>query len=229
MSMIDRYEDVRERMETACRRAGRRADEVRLVAVSKYVDTERMQALADLGVKSFGENHAQEVREKKTFFERNGIDVHFIGQLQTNKIKYICGTASIVESIDRQSLLDALESKCAALDLTTDVLLQVNIGDEPQKGGVSVELLPALLESAGQAAHLRLRGLMCVPPALEPEAARPYFARMRTLFDRLRGEASGADFNVLSMGMSHDFPVAIEEGATEVRVGTALFGARDRK
>lgn len=229
MSMIERYEDVRARMAAACQKAGRREDEVRLVAVSKYVDTDHMQELADLGVRDFGENHAQEVREKKTFFERNGIYVHFIGQLQTNKIKYICGTASVVESIDRQSLVDALESKCAALDLTTDILLQVNIGDEPQKGGVSVDGLPALLDGVAQAGRLRLRGLMCVPPALDPEAARPYFARMRTLFEQLRCGAVGSNFNVLSMGMSHDFPVAIEEGATEVRVGTALFGARDRK
>lgn len=232
MSMTDfaaNYEEVETRIARACARSGRLRSEVTLVAVSKYVPVERMQEAYDLGVRVFGENHAQEVHQKQTFFEQPGVRVHFIGHLQTNKLKYVCGNVAMIESLDRPSLLTALQQKQCAIDAVTDVLIQVNIGNEEQKGGVALDALDAFAEEVRTCSHLRLRGLMCVPPALSPEETRPYFVKMRALFESMRERYSGQPFDTLSMGMSHDFEVAIMEGATEVRVGSALFGARDRK
>ena len=220
---------VREEMTAACHRAGRKPENVALVAVSKYQSMERMAEVVAAGILAFGENHAQELTEKKTFFEQQGCRVHFIGQLQTNKIKYVCGFADLIESVDRQNLAQQLEQKAAGIGVVQDVLIQVNIGAEDQKGGVPDEDLDSFAESLVQYANLRLRGLMCVPPAVEAEQARVYFRKMRAYFDRLSDRWSANGFDTLSMGMSHDFVVAIEEGATQVRVGSRIFGARDRK
>ena len=223
------YEQVSERMLRACQAAGRRRDEVRLVAVSKYVPVERMQEAYTLGIRIFGENHAQELHEKQTFFEQEGCEPHFIGHLQTNKLKYVCGFASLMESVDSLHLAEAIQKRSETLGIVSDVLIQVNIGDETQKGGVAVSELERLREAVEACEHLRLRGLMCVPPALSPEKTRPYFARMRTLFETMQREDRSPWLDTLSMGMSHDYEVAIMEGATQVRVGSALFGARDHK
>ncbi len=186
-----------------------------------------MRQAVDCGIALFGENHAQELVEKKTFFELNRCSVHFIGQLQTNKIKCIIGSMDMVESVDRVRLANALNERAKALDIVSDILLQVNIGNEPQKGGVAEADLDLVTDTIAALHHLRLRGLMCVPPALPSEQTRPYFRRMKTLFDALAGRF-GPMFDTLSMGMSHDYPVAVEEGATQIRLGSALFGARDR-
>ena len=223
------YFDICARMERACAAAGRDVSEVRLVAVSKYVPVSRMQEAYDLGVRVFGENHAQELHEKQTFFEQDGCSVHFIGHLQTNKLKYVCGSSAMIESVDRIGLVEALQTRGAAHGIVSDVLVQVNIGDEPQKGGVAVAELSALLDAVVGSGNLRLRGAMCVPPALAQEEVRPYFARMRALFERMQSAYPQQRIDTLSMGMSHDFEVAIQEGATEVRVGSALFGAREQK
>ena len=221
--------DVRGEIANACARAGRAPESVRLVAVSKYQTTEQMAEAVAGGILTFGENHAQELNEKKTFFEQHGCEVHFIGQLQTNKIKYVCGFADLVESVDRQNLAQQLQQKAEARGIVQDILIQVNIGAEDQKGGVPDEDLDSFAESLAQYSHLRLRGLMCVPPAVEPEEARAYFRKMRLHFEQLQARMDCAVFDTLSMGMSHDFTVAIEEGATQVRVGSRIFGARDRK
>ena len=220
--------DVRAEIEGACARAGRAPESVHLVAVSKYQPVERMVEAVAAGIQTFGENHAQELNEKKTFFEQQGCRVHFIGQLQTNKIKYVCGFADLIESVDRPSLVEQLEQKAAFMGTVQDVLIQVNIGAEDQKGGVRDEDLDSFADSLGSCPHLRLRGLMCVPPAVEAEQARAYFRRMRTRFEQLQKRFDPTVFDTLSMGMSHDFAVAIEEGATQVRVGSRIFGARDR-
>ena len=219
---------VREQMEAACQRAGRRADEVRLVAVTKYVDTGRIAEAIAAGVCNFGENHAQELNQKKTFFEQHGCFVHFIGQLQTNKIKYVCGCVGVIESVDRPNLAELLQRRAESLGVVQEVLLQVNIGAEQQKGGVADVDLESFTESLARYSNLRVRGLMCVPPAVRAEEARRYFRRMRELFERMRGCGREA-FDTLSMGMSHDFAIAIEEGATEIRVGAAIFGAREQR
>ncbi len=229
MSVSHSYAAVRERVERACDRAGRSPLQVRLVAVSKYVPVARMQEAYELGIRFFGENHAQELHEKKTFFEQGGCNVHFIGHLQTNKLKYVCGDVALIESVDRPGLVAALQKRSASMGIVSDVLIQINVGDEPQKGGVAVKELDAFVQTVASCVNLRLRGAMCVPPALPPEQTRPYFAHMRELFDRIRAACPELPVDTLSMGMSHDFDVAIQEGATEVRVGSALFGARNQK
>ncbi len=221
--------EVREQIAGACARAGRDEKDVLLVAVSKYQSVERIAESVAAGVTAFGENHAQELTEKKTFFEQHGCRVHFIGQLQTNKIKYVCGFADLIESVDRPNLAARLHQRAEALGVVQEILIQVNIGAEDQKGGVPDEDLDSFADSLTQYPCLRLRGLMCVPPAVEAEQARAYFRKMRAHFDRLSGRPGMQTLDTLSMGMSHDFAVAIEEGATQVRVGTRIFGARDRK
>ena len=219
---------VREQIVSACQRAGRSPEEVSLIAVSKYQSVEQILQAVEAGVLRFGENHAQELNEKKTFFEQHGCKVHFVGQLQTNKIKYVCGFADMIESVDRGNLASLLNRKAEALALVQDILIQVNIGSESQKGGVTGEDLDSFAESMAQYPYLRLRGLMCIPPPGEAEQARPYFRMMRARFERLCGKLGSGVFDTLSMGMSHDFVTAIEEGATEIRVGTRIFGAREQ-
>ncbi|MPM17509.1 Pyridoxal phosphate homeostasis protein [bioreactor metagenome] len=221
--------EVRAEMARACERVNRSPESVTLVAVSKYQNIERIREAAEAGITAFGENHAQELNEKKTFFEQQGCRAHFIGQLQTNKIKYVCGFAGLVESIDRLSLAQAMQQKAEARGIVQDILIQVNIGEEEQKGGVTDGDLDCFAESIAGFSHLNVRGLMCVPPAVEAELARGYFRRMRALFEHMRQKQEFTAFDILSMGMSHDYPVAIEEGATEIRVGTGIFGARNQK
>ena len=220
---------VREEMTAACHRAGRKPENVALIAVSKYQSVERMAEVVAAGILAFGENHAQELTEKKTFFEQQGCSVHFIGQLQTNKIKYVCGFAGLVESIDRLTLAQAMQQKAETRGVVQDILIQVNIGEEEQKGGVTDGDLDCFAESIAGFNHMNVRGLMCVPPAVEAEQTRGYFRRMRALFEHMRQKQEFTAFDILSMGMSHDYPVAIEEGATEIRVGTGIFGVRNQK
>ncbi len=221
--------EVYDEMARACARVDRAPESVLLVAVSKYQSVEHMQEAYDAGIRVFGENHAQELTEKKTFFEQHDCAVHFIGHLQTNKIKYVCGFVGLIESVDRQDLAGLIERRAEARGVVQDILIQVNIGAEDQKGGVSDEDLDSFADSFAAYPHLRLRGLMCVPPAVEAEQARPYFRKMRAHFRRLSDRFDPGVFDTLSMGMSHDFAAAIEEGATQVRVGTRIFGARDKK
>lgn len=222
------YCDVRSRMESACARSGRGAGDVRLIAVTKFVDIPRIAEAVTAGVTEVGENRVQDLKEKLNFFEQHGLTTHFIGQLQTNKLKYVCNRVGTIQSVDRAALCEKLEQAAAANGGVQDVFVQVNIGDEPQKGGISIPELPSLVGILSECSHLCVKGLMCVPPAGEPEAARPYFRRMYELFCRLRREYPKLPIAELSMGMSHDFEVAIEEGATMVRVGTAIFGERTK-
>ena len=226
MTIRENLESVREQMRLACQRAGRAESDVKLIAVTKFVEIARIQEAVDAGVTEIGENRAQEFTEKLNFYKQNHLRAHFIGQLQTNKVKYICGKADLIQSVDREPLLDAILGYAERNDLTQDVTIEVNIGREPQKGGVMPEALFPLLERIAGSKHARLRGLMCVPPAIEKEAVRPYFREMRTLFERVQRAYPALPIDTLSMGMSHDFDVAIEEGATTVRVGTAIFGPR---
>ena len=221
-TIVENLQQVRERMEAACAAAGRSADAVRLIAVTKFVDVARIEEAVAAGVREVGENRAQELTEKLTFFEQHGCDVHFIGQLQTNKIKYVCGAVKLIHSVDRLPL----QRRAASLGLVQDVLLQVNVGDEAQKGGAAVDALLPLLESVAQLPNLCVRGLMCVPPALPPEQARAYFASLRELLFTAHNRFPELPLTELSMGMTHDFEAAILEGATMVRIGTGIFGAR---
>jgi hypothetical protein len=213
---------VRERIASACRRAGRSPEGVLLIAVSKTVDVERIgQALA-AGVPALGENRVQEARDKVAVLGRP-VPWHLVGSLQTNKARAAVQIFDWIHSVDRLELARELDRRARAAGRTLDALVEVNLGEESQKGGVAPAELKALADAMRGSEAIRLRGLMVIPPATDtPEQARPYFRRLRELRDDLGLEH-------LSMGMSADFEVAIEEGATMVRVGTAIFGPRPRR
>ncbi|MDO4493263.1 MAG: YggS family pyridoxal phosphate-dependent enzyme [Clostridia bacterium] len=227
INVAENYRSVEERVSEACKRAGRPRSEVTLVAVTKYVDTERIGQAIDAGACMAGENHAQEFREKLTFYKMRNCPVRFIGQLQSNKIKYLIGEAVCIDSVDRLSLAEEIGKRAAKNGVVQDILIEVNIGNEEAKGGISPDAAEAFVASVMEIPNVRLRGLMCVPPA--GEEARPYFRSTRMLFDRLRTLWPDSAIDTLSMGMSGDFETAIEEGATMVRVGSGIFGKRDRK
>jgi len=199
--------------------------QVTLVAVSKTKPADDIQSLYDLGQRDFGENYVQEMVEKAGALEDlPELRLHFIGALQRNKAKACASVASLVHTVDREELVVELGRRLGALSRRLEVLVEVNVGGEASKAGCSPEALPALLEVCSNATNLRVVGLMAIPPNLEePSAMRPYFSRLRELRDAHGGAALLPE---LSMGMSHDFQVAIEEGATLVRIGTAIFGAR---
>ena len=228
MSIAENIALVRETMADACRRAGRDEKDVKLIAVTKYVEEARIAEAFACGLMTVGENHAQEVRDKLTFYKQYGAELHFIGQLQSNKVKYIIGNAHLIQSTDREKLLLDINAHAKKLDLVQGVLLQVNIGDEVQKGGASIQDVPYLLELMCGLKNLRAEGFMCVPPDVDAEAARPYFARLYELREKYCSLFPELPLQELSMGMSHDYPQAILEGATMVRVGTAIFGKRDK-
>ena len=217
---------VRGRIARACERAGREASSVRLVAVSKTQPLEKLRAALGAGQRALGENYAQELREKADALAAlSGAqpEWHFLGALQTNKARLVVGRAQLVHTCDRASLARELHKRAAALGAVQRVLVEVNLGDEPQKGGVAPAGLHELLRAVAALPALRCEGLMCIPP--EDLAPRAHFARLRALRDGARDAGLG-NLPELSMGMSADYEEAILEGATIVRVGTAIFGAR---
>lgn len=223
----ENLEVIRERMAAAAIRASRNPDSVKLVAVSKRVPVERIQEAVDAGHFLFGENYLQEAQDK---IKKLGPEVtwHFIGHLQSNKAKPASELFQVVETIDRLKLAKNLEKHLAINDNILSILIQVNIGRELQKTGVLPEDAEELLQSIAEFPHLKVKGLMAMPPFLEPEAVRAYFRQMRQMVDELvvKGLLGKDGQPELSMGMSGDYEVAIEEGSTLVRVGTALFGTR---
>jgi pyridoxal phosphate enzyme (YggS family) len=216
----------RERSARAELAAGRPAGAARLIAVSKKMPPEDVRAALQAGQRAFGENYGQELRDKRAALagEPQPPTWHFIGPLQSNKVKYVAGQVALVHTLDSPALLEAFEARGA----DQECLVQVNVAGEAQKRGVSVAELPALLDRFAAAAHVRCAGLMLIPPFTDdPAAARPHFAALRALRDREAARARpNVDLRELSMGMSGDFEQAIAEGATLVRVGTAIFGAR---
>jgi pyridoxal phosphate enzyme (YggS family) len=219
-----RVAEVRRAIAAACGRCGRQPDEVTLVGISKTHPAAAVQAVVDAGVTILGESRVQEAAEKVPYL--TGIaELHLVGRLQRNKAKAAVALFDVIHSLDRVPLAEALDAVARAAGKVQRVFVQVNIGDEAQKGGVARGGVPELLAAVAALPQLRLEGLMCVPPyARDPEAARPYFRALARLAAEHR-PAEGPPL-ALSMGMSHDFEVAIEEGATHVRVGTALFGER---
>lgn len=227
MSIRENYLEICQNIADAAKQAGRRAEDITLVAVSKFVDEERIRLAHEAGANVFGESRAQELGEKMPMFEEFGADVHFIGQLQTNKVKYVIGNASLIQSVDRLELAKEISRLAVKAGITQNVLAEVNIGGEAQKGGIAPDELKDLISVISELPGIRVKGLMCVPPAVGEEEARRYFASMRRLFENIASAGiPGVDMRELSMGMSGDYKSAIKEGATMVRVGTAIFGAR---
>jgi PLP dependent protein len=211
---------VRERLARAAERAGRRPEDVRLIGVSKTVDVERIRAALAAGLRVLGENRVQEAKAKIAELGRSAAAWHLIGHLQTNKVKDALELFDVIHSLDRLELARELERRAAARGQAVEALLQVNVAAEATKGGFGPEAVGEALDAIGKMPHVQVTGLMAIPPEVErAEDSRPWFRRLRELAQR-------HGLHTLSMGMSGDFEVAIEEGATMVRVGTAIFGPR---
>jgi pyridoxal phosphate enzyme (YggS family) len=214
---------VRQAIATSAERAGRDPGEVVLVAVTKTLPVERIREAIGLGLRQFGENRVQEALPKIEEIGPADLDWHLIGHLQTNKIKFIEGRFRMVQSVDSVGLTEALDQR---LQSALEVLIEVNVAEEPQKTGALPADLSAVARAVNGAQHLRLRGLMTVAPMVaDPEQVRPIFRKLVTLRDTT-SQQLGVPLPVLSMGMTDDYPVAIEEGATMLRLGRALFGPR---
>jgi len=222
----ERLAAVLARIDAAARRAGRDPADVRLLAVSKQQPGAAVAAAADAGQREFGENYVREGVAKVEALRDRGLTWHFIGQLQANKSREVAEHFQWVHTVDRERIATRLDAQRPHYAGPLDVLLQVRLGDEPGKGGVEPGDLPRLAEFVAGLPRLRLRGLMCIPPPADDEAAqRRPFARLRDLLGDLNRR--GHSLDTLSMGMSGDLEAAVLEGATLVRIGTAVFGPRD--
>lgn len=227
MDIRENINRTKQRIAEAAKRAGRSPDEITLIAVTKTVKQELIQQAIDAGVTNIGENIVKEFLAKyKTF--QNNVLWHLIGTLQTNKIKYIIDKNMLIHSLDRVSLAVELEKRASKINKVVPALIQINIGKEKSKSGIYEEDLHQFLIQIGNYPHLRILGLMAIAPlADDPEDVRPYFTRLRHLFDEFKNlDLENVDMKYLSMGMSNDFEVAIEEGANMVRIGRAIFGER---
>ncbi len=218
MSIRDNIAAVEERIARACVRAGRAREDVMLVAVSKTFPAEFVDEAIAAGITEIGENRVQEARDKKPLV-RGSVRWHLIGHLQTNKAKDAVRLFDVIEAVDSLDLAEKLARAAEGQGKTIDVMLQVNIGDEPQKSGLGRGDVDAVAKQVAGLAPLRLIGLMAIPPVGTPDESRPYFRELRSIRDAL-------GLKELSMGMSEDFEAAIEEGSTMVRVGRAIFGSR---
>lgn len=231
MSIAENVARVRERIAAAAARVRRDPHSITLMAVSKTVDRERIRQASQAGVRVFGENRVQEFEEKFPAPEdRKDGDWHLIGHLQSNKARKAAEIFDAVDTLDSRRLAEKLDHAAAALARVLPVLIEIKVGGEELKSGIPMDSpeLEKLLRAMPGFEHLQMRGLMAVPPFTEnPEAARPYFRLLRDLRDSIAARGlPRVGMNTLSMGMSHDFEVAIEEGSTCVRVGTAIFGER---
>lgn len=229
-SVAENLERIRERIRVAGRRAGR-SDEVTIVAATKLVPAERITEAYRAGLRHFGENRVQELEAKRHQLSLPEATWRLIGHLQTNKAKRAAALFNRVDSLDSLRLAEKLAAAAAGLGRRLPVLVEVHLDEEPGKHGVEPDALVELAEKVAALEALALEGLMALPPYLEPpERVRPYFRRLRELAEALAHRGlPGVEMRELSMGMSHDFEIAIEEGATQVRLGTALFGPRPAK
>jgi pyridoxal phosphate enzyme (YggS family) len=227
MGVRENVQKIKERIERACERAGRDPMEVSILAASKTRTPEEIREVFEAGIRLFGENRVQEARDKIPLLSDLPIEWHMIGHLQRNKVKYAVNLFDVVESLDSKELADELEKRLSKVGKRMRVFIEVKLSPEETKHGCSPEEALELARYVLSLEHLKLEGLMTVPPYFEDlELVRPYFRKLREIRDNLEG-ALGVNFPHLSMGMSHDFEVAVEEGATIVRIGTAIFGLRN--
>lgn len=224
----DNLAQVEHNMEEACRRAGRDRSEVTLIAVSKTKPVETLQEAYDLGVRVFGENKVQEMADKYEVLPKD-IQWHLIGHLQRNKVKYIIDKAVLIHSMDSLRLAQTIEKEAEKHNLTAHILIEVNVAREESKFGIFPEDLESLVDEIAKLPHIQVDGLMTIAPFVsDPEENRPVFRELRKLsVDISAKKVDNVNMSVLSMGMTNDYQVAIEEGATMVRVGTGIFGARN--
>jgi len=228
VEMSERLRDVERRLEQACARSGRKREDVKVIAVTKYVSVKTAENVAELGIADIGENRWPDAKPKWEALGNQAV-FHYIGSLQTNKAKDVIGKFGYVHSLDRVSLAEAIQKRAEALDVKVSCFLQVNVSGEQSKHGLEPQAVPAFLEELRKYDRIRPIGLMTMAPyESEPEETRPVFRALRKLRDELN-ESRQADERLteLSMGMSNDFEVAVEEGATWVRLGTVLVGKED--
>ena len=227
MSISENLAEIHRRIRTAAGTAGRNPDGIRLVAVSKTRPAADISEAFAAGQLLFGENYVQEFAAKAAEVQEP-VEWHFIGHLQSNKVKYIAGQVALIHSVDRISLATEIDRQWGKLGKICDILVQVNISGEETKSGTTEEGAIQLVRECAKLPHIRVRGLMTMPPFFDdPEAARPYFTELRRLSKTIAAHnVAGVEMVELSMGMSGDFEAAIEEGATLIRVGTAIFGNR---
>ena len=227
-TIADRVRSIVDEIRHAAVRAGRNPESVRLLAASKTVSVERVREAVDAGIWHLGENRLQEALPKIEALDREGVVWHFIGTLQRRKVKSVVGRFETIHSVDSLALAEEIARQAKSAGLRQRVLLEVNLGEESSKGGFAPAALVQVLPRLNELEQLDVRGLMAIPPpTATAEAARPYFRQLRELAQALTAQGCrNINMQELSMGMSHDFAVAVEEGATYVRVGTAIFGAR---
>ena len=229
MGIKNNIDGLYEKIDRACDKSGRKTDSVKLVAVSKRFNTDKILEAYESGIRDFGENYAQEFRDKTREINSSINDLinwHFIGNLQKNKIKYVAGKTKLIHTLDSESLAIELNKKALDLDVIINCLLEVNISGEASKSGVEPLEVVNLLDKISGLKNIKVLGLMGMPPYFsDPEMTRPYFVKLRELRDSININYS--EITELSMGMSHDFEVAISEGATIIRLGSAIFGPRN--
>ena len=229
MSMLlDNLNDVEKRIQAACDRSGRKREEVLLVAVSKTKPVEMIEEIMAAGIVEFGENKPQELRDKYEVLPKN-LHFHMIGHLQTNKIKYVIDRAVLIHSIDSIRLAEAVNAEAKKHDRIMPVLVEVNVAQEESKFGINAKETEELIRKIEKFEHVRIKGLMTIAPYTEdPESNREYFREIKKLSVDIRDKnIDNVSMDVLSMGMTGDYMVAVEEGATMVRVGTGIFGERN--
>lgn len=227
--MSEKYllDGVKARICKSAHKAGRKMDNICLIGASKHIEPEVLKRFYDVGLKSFGENRVQELKAKVSLLPAD-CEWHFIGGLQTNKVRDAIRFSSLIHSVDRAELIEEIENRSSQFGKTQRILIEVNVGGEVSKHGVEPSNALSLVQLANQKSHIEVIGFMTVAPFHEDiERVRPYFRRLRELRDQIQKE-SGFILPELSMGMSHDFEIAVEEGATIVRVGAALFGERKK-
>ena len=227
MDLKNRLENVNDRIYKAALKCGRDPENIHLVAVSKTIPANRVKEAIELGVTILGENYVQEARDKFNVLGTYPVSWHFIGHLQTNKAKYAVRLFDLIHSVDTLKLARELDKQAKKVNKFQDILIQINVSKEPSKSGSDIENAANLIKDIVHLENLSLKGFMAMPPFFKnPEKARPYFIALRNLRDQIQKTLPGVALDELSMGMTGDFEVAIEEGATFVRIGTAIFGER---
>lgn len=228
MDIRANVEAVRRRMAAAALAAGRRPEEITLCAATKVQTSDTIRAAIAAGITVCGENRVQEMTAHLEADAYAGAALHFIGHLQTNKVNKVVGRVDLIESVGSEHLLEAIEKEAAKLNIVQDILLEVNVGGEESKSGIAPGEVENLARKAREMPHVRLRGLMAIPPVAGPDGNRGFFREMYQLYVDIKRKMDDnkSDIDCLSMGMSGDYADAVREGATLVRVGTALFGAR---
>ncbi len=222
--IAENIDDVLRKIENAARKSGRDAKDIKLIAVTKTVDINRIKEAVEAGLRIFGENRVQEALPKLKELGRI-VSWHFIGHLQTNKVKDVAGNFDLIHAVDSLRLSEEIDRQAKKRDIVQEILIEVKLSEEESKFGMPEKGVLPLIERASEFENIKILGLMTIPPFFnDAEKTRPYFKRLR----EIRNEAVKKGFNLseLSMGMSHDFEIAIEEGATMVRIGTAIFGER---